>query len=80
MKAITTRYKGPTEKTGSRIVASAESCRTTVSLGSLDYSNAEDAHKKAALILIDKMDWADVKLHTGGLANGDYVHVMESTR
>jgi len=56
MQAITTKFRGPTDRTGSRIVATTEGGhRATV-----PYDHAlrsEEAHKKAAKALMRKMGW-----------------------
>ena len=77
MKAITTKYLGPTDTKPSRIKAFDEAGnQVTVSLSSLDYNHDYDAHSTVALMLVNKMGWGPVKLHTGGVKGG-YVHVME---
>ena len=73
MKAIQTKYRGPTNTRGSRIVASAEGA------GSLtfSYDHALDApgnHHQAAQLYAKKKGWS------GGLCTGalkdSYVHVF----
>jgi len=72
MKAILTRYLGPTNSRGSRIVATAEGGhRATVPY---DYG-ARDPHAIAALALCQKLGWKG-ELVNGGLPNGDNVWVF----
>ncbi len=75
MKAITTRYLGPTDTKGSRFIATTEGDnRITISY---DYSlNAEDNHKRVAVTLCDKMGWS-TDIIGGGTDNG-YVWVFTS--
>jgi len=62
MKAIWTKYIGPTNFRGSRVKASAEGVSVTV--GYDDGLNRDDAHDRAALALCAKMGWP------GGLVRG----------
>lgn len=68
MKAIVTKYVGPTNTRGARIVASdGDGNKATVSY---QYeSSAEAAHKAAAVALAKKMGWS-TKLCGGGIRNG----------
>ena len=73
MKAITTRYAGPTNHRGSRFIASAEG----VSSVSIPYDYALDAyanHEKAAYALCRKYGWSG-RLIGGGTKKG-YVWVF----
>lgn len=66
MKAIVTKYLGPTHSRGSRIVATAEGGhRVTVPY---DYG-ASDPHVVAALELARKVGWTG-ELIEGGLPDG----------
>ena len=56
MKAICTRYSGPTDHRGSRIVA-YDSDNNRVSLSWDDGLNSDENHRKAAYALRDKMGW-----------------------
>ena len=83
MQAITTRYLGPTNCRGSRIVAQCAARRIIVSW---DYElNTEDNHKAAAKALIAQLGW-DAMRWSGGprtwtmgcihhTPKGGYVHV-----
>ena len=72
MKAILTRYKGPTDARGSRIIATAEGGhRITIPY---DYG-ASDPHEVAAVALCRKLGWTG-RLVSGGLPNGDTVWVF----
>lgn len=63
MKAIETRYVGPTNFRGSRCIADdGDGNRVTLSWGSA--KNSEDMHRAAAQALCDKMKW------TGKMASG----------
>ena len=74
MKAISTRYLGPTNFKGSRIVASdGDGNRIVVSLDSA--LGSEENHEAAAAKLCEKMGWA-WKLESGWLRAGEYVHVF----
>ncbi len=67
MKAIMTKYHGPTDFKGSRITAEAGSNRVTV-----PYDHALDAdgnHDAAALALCVNMDWTQHHLMRGTLEN-----------
>ena len=73
MKAIVTKYHGPTNNRGSRITASDEDGnRITISY---PYElSGEAVHRKAAMVLCDKMKWRG-HLASGSLKNG-YVFVF----
>jgi len=73
MKAIKTKYKGPTDTRGSRIIASDEDGnRVTISY---PYElSGEAVHRKAAEALCAKMGWKG-HLVGGSLKNG-YVFVF----
>lgn len=73
MKAITTRYVGPTNSRGSRIVASAEGVRA-VSVPFAYEGDVYQAHEKAALALCKKYGWGG-RLVGGGTKKG-YVWVF----
>jgi hypothetical protein len=72
MKAITTKYVGPTNTRGARIIASdGDGNRVTVAY---DYNMHNDkAHSAAARALCEKMGWHGV-LIAGGTTTG-YVYV-----
>lgn len=75
MKAISTRYRGPTSARGSRIVADdGDGNKVTISYP-YEESNEMDAHAKAALALCQKMGWHG-RLYAGAARNG-YVFVFE---
>tara|TARA_R110000824_G_scaffold244462_6_gene433264 strand:+ start:3890 stop:4189 length:300 start_codon:yes stop_codon:yes gene_type:complete len=80
-QAITTRYLGPTNHNGSRILAKCSAGRLTH-----DWNHAlnpEDNHKEAAQALIAKLGWTDGLTYTRSWAmgsvdhtpKGGYVHV-----
>lgn len=71
MKAILTRYHGPTDTKPSRITARAEG------VPNLTLANAEgdEGHRAAAQALCNRMDWTGT-LTMGGLPDGFCVHVF----
>jgi hypothetical protein len=69
MKAITTRYNGPTNTRGSRITATDED-GNRVSVSYNDALNSEPNHAAAARKLCQKMDWR------GNLTGGHTKHGM----
>lgn len=73
MKAIVTKYMGPTNFRGARIKASDED-GNNITIGYDHALNSEDAHRKAAEALRDKMKWQG-KLICGSLKHG-YVFVF----
>ena len=76
MKAIITKYKGPTGRRGSRIIASDSDGNKVI----FDHSQAhshDQAHANAARALCDKMGWKGV-LRSGSLEPGVEVFVFES--
>ncbi|MFA6063991.1 MAG: hypothetical protein WC736_15490 [Gallionella sp.] len=74
MKAIVTKYHGPTNTRGARITASDEDGnRATISY---PYElSGEEVHRKAAVALCDKMNWKG-RLVGGSVKNG-YVFVWD---
>lgn len=77
MKAIRTKYVGPTDTKGARIVASdGDGNRVTI-----PYPHEYDAlraHREAAWAFIDPQSWKyPRKLISGWLRGAEYVHVME---
>ena len=77
MQAITTKYAGPTNTRGTRIIAKAAAGR--VSVGYDHALNLEDNHAAAAQALAAKLGWTGPNYGTlvsGCADKGDYVHVM----
>jgi hypothetical protein len=74
MKAIVTKYHGPTNTRGSRYSATAEG-GNRISLSADDRIGSEENHTAAALALCHKLDWKG-ELVPGGLPNGDTVFVF----
>lgn len=68
MKAILTKYVGPSNVKGSRIIASDSDGNRVIMSYPYELSG-EDAHRKAAQTLCDKMGWTG-ELVGGGLKNG----------
>lgn len=64
-KALRTRYHGPTDTLGSRVIAS-DSDNNRVVLSWAPELNSDDNHKRAAYALRDKMGWK------GDLVPGDF--------
>ncbi len=73
MKAIRTRYKGPTNTRGSRIIASDED-GNRITIGYDDALDSEDAHRKGADALCARMHW-EGEMVSGSLKDG-YVFVF----
>ncbi len=73
MKAIVTKYHGPTNMRGSRITASDED-GNRITIPYPHELSGEDVHRKAANALCTKMKW-NGKLVAGSLKNG-YVFVF----
>lgn len=61
MKAISTRYLGPTNYVGARIKAD-DGDSNSVTIGYPHEYDSEKAHAQAALALVRKMGWG--KMHT----------------
>lgn len=76
LKAITTRYHGPTDRRGSRITAtdSDESRPNRVTIPYNDELSSYEMHRFAARELMRKMGW-DNDIVTGHIKDG-MVHVM----
>jgi len=81
-QAITTKYVGPTNTKGGRIIATTESgIRHTISYP--HEMTEEQGHRKAAEELRDKLGWGkanghECKLVAGGMKHG-YCFVMIDT-
>jgi hypothetical protein len=75
MKAIKTKYKGPTDTRGSRIIASDED-GNRITIGYPYELSGEAVHRKAAEALCAKMGWGR-DLVGGSLKNG-YVFVFSA--
>jgi len=74
MKAITTKYHGPTNARGSRI--SARDCDNNKVFVSYDHSlDSYENHLSAARALINKMQWKNVEV-MGGYIKGGMAFVM----
>lgn len=72
MKAIVTRYLGPTNHRGSRIKATVEGARPLT----IPYdSGSGNPHRDAAEALRDRQGWSGA-LVEGALPNGDKVFVF----
>lgn len=80
MKAITTKYHGPTNHRGSRISASAEGGHrvTVIYDDALNMTDGEN-HDAAVRALCQKCNWGGT-LVRGQLANGGYVYVWAHTQ
>tara|TARA_R100001082_G_scaffold111185_1_gene93930 strand:- start:620 stop:946 length:327 start_codon:yes stop_codon:yes gene_type:complete len=77
MFGIKTKYRGPTNSSGSRIVATGPD--GVYKATPFDHSlNATGNHRKAAVALMRKMDRSlDGLAHTSGyLGGGEYTHVF----
>ena len=78
MKAITTKYIGPTNYRGSRIKAVAEG-GNSITLSYDDALNSDQNHLAAAVALRDKMNWKDSGKLLGGGTEKGYVFVFSNT-
>ena len=56
MKALTTKYVGPTDHSGSRIIASEPDGKRVIKSWDSELSDI-DNHREAAYALLDKMAW-----------------------
>lgn len=80
MKAITTKYHGPTNTRGSRISAS-DLDKNRVSLSYDDALNSEENHDAAAKALCIKMNWTRYPLMRGSNKDGNvYVFDVADSR
>lgn len=70
MKAIITKYLGPTNFRGSRIKAS-DGDRNQITISYDDALSSDDAHDAAALALCRKMGWTRYNLMRGGTPTGN---------
>jgi hypothetical protein len=76
MKAIRTRYRGPTNTKGSKIIAS-DADGNRVSISYPHQLNSDDAHELAAYRLMEKMGWTNELI--GGGFGPDTFFVMVPT-
>ena len=72
MKAILTKYIGPTDTKPSRVKASAAGVKSIITSFGL-YDGTEEAHNAAAQMLADKYGWTG-QLVSGGLPDGTVAH------
>jgi hypothetical protein len=75
MKAIVTKYVGPTEKRGARIKVSAEGLPSVFD----PYDSDVDAHDVSAHAFANKLGWLEngkYRLVRGGLPDGSMCHVL----
>jgi hypothetical protein len=75
MQAIRTRYHGPTNSRGSRIIAKCEGGSITMPYDHAQ--NLEGNHAAAARLLLERMGWPNV--YFGGVFDRDYYWVSETT-
>lgn len=75
MKAIHTKYTGPTNTRGSRIIATAEGGHRVV-IGYDHALNSEGCHGKAAKALAEKAGWTG-QMIGGGMADNSMVWVFD---
>jgi hypothetical protein len=78
MQIIETKYLSASNHRGSRISAKASGCKQRVTLGYDHGLNAEDNHKRAALALMEKLDW--VGKYVGGHTENGMVFVCADPR
>lgn len=74
-QAIETKFRGPTNCQGARVVARAQAGRLVVSW---DHGESvEENHRRAALRLAERYGWPSADMVGGGNAKGDgYVWVF----
>ena len=75
MKAITTKYHGPTNTRGSRVSAS-DSDGNRVSIPYDHALDSEEIHRKAAVALCARMKWPGADAMVGGSVKNGYVFVF----
>jgi hypothetical protein len=75
MKAITTKFHGPTNFRGSRVSAT-DSDGNRVFVDYSQTANSEAAHAEAAIALVKKMNWGPCTLIAGATKTG-YVFVFD---
>lgn len=73
MLAITTRYRGPTDVRGSRIVATCAGKRATVPYDSA--LEGEENHRVAVIALCERLGWDHMRFFGANLRGGTYVWV-----
>jgi len=78
MKAIRTRYHGPSSIRGSRISASTGEKGQKVVISYPDELNSSDAHALVARKLVNKMKWSG-DLIGGGFPDGTMVWVFTNS-
>lgn len=72
MNAIQTRFLGPTNTRGARVVAACEGKRATVSF---NYESTEAAHDEAARNLVSKLGWQGIWYRGGSVDGKGFVYV-----
>ena len=75
MKAITTKYHGPTNTRGSMVSAS-DSDGNRVSIPYDHALNSEESHRKAAVAFCSKMKWSGADTMICGSNRDGYVFVF----
>lgn len=78
MKAIRTRYVGPTNTRDSRIIAS-DGDGNKVLIGYPHQLTSDDGHRLAAQTLMDKMEWRN-EIVGGGFGNDNYWVMLAKER
>ena len=86
MRAIETKFVGPSYAKGSRIIVSAGDVRKIYGIGSLESEaiarnrhmdmHGEWAHQMAAILLCETMEWNDNTVLVQGEAKRGYVFIM----
>lgn len=75
MKAIVTKFMGPTDTRGARIKATEPDGKSVIV--PYGYTSPVKAHAEAAIALAKKMRWTGT-LIAGGLKGSEYVFVFSS--
>lgn len=78
MQIIETKYISASTHRGARISAKASGCKQRVTLGYDHALDGDDNHKRAALALMEKLDW--VGKYVGGHTERGMVFVCADHR
>lgn len=78
MKAIETKYLGPTDFRGARIKADDGDGNTITIPYPYEGAYGDDKHRRAAVALCEKMQWTGADTLVGGATKRGYVFVFTS--
>lgn len=77
MKSILTKYVGPGNVRGSRVIATDDEGRNKITLEWDDALDSDGNHDAAARALCIKMGWVNSPLMRGGMGNKGNVYVFD---